>query len=252
MGFDVFYHQNSHKIFFWLFIFTFVAQVFFWQKTENIKPYFEIVTPAPNPYIIQVFSLGDPEFLFRILAVRLQNSGDVFAGFTGLKNYDYARIYEWMLLLDELNPESNLVPALASYYYSQTQNKADNKYIVDYLDIHSAKNIDANWWWLVQAVYIAKNNLGNINRALNLAYKLSRNNAKNAPFWTKEMPAFIHEEKGEGCMAFAVIAKLIKESENGTRQIEPQEMNFIRYFINERLTKLQQQKFSPKQCTKNL
>jgi hypothetical protein len=58
----------------------------------------------------------------------------------------------------------------------------------------------------------------------------------------------LHEEVGESCLAFEVIEKLIKESESGQRQISANEMNFMRHFINERLTKLSKQKFDPRQC----
>ena len=248
MSFRLFYHIYSHKIFFWLFIATFIAQIFFWKQTENIKPSFEIIPPVPSKYLVSTLSLGDNEFLFRILGTRLQNSGDVFAGFVALKNYDYSRLYQWMVMLDELNPKSNFIPALAAYYYSQTQNKPDTRYIVDYLDEHSSKDIDANWWWLFQGTYIAKNNLENPSRALELAHKLAKNNAKNAPLWTKELPAFLLEESGESCLAFEVIEKLIKESESGQHQISANEMNFMRHFINERLAKLKKQKFNPRQC----
>ena len=83
---------------------------------------------------------------------------------------------------------------------------------------------------------------------MELAYKLSQNNAKNAPLWTKQMPAFLHEENGEACMAFAVIQKLISESESGARQLSAEEMNFMRYFIKDRLQRLQEQKFDPRKC----
>ncbi len=248
MNYKTFYHLNSHKIFFWFFLFTFSLQVFFWYKTEKVKPSFDLIPPAPNKYLTAAFSLGDKEFLFRILGMRLQNSGDIFAGFISLKNYDYSRIYQWMKALDELNDKSSFIPSLASYYYSQTKKKEDVRYIVNYLDEYVSKDIDANWWWAFQGIYIARNNLGDIDRALDLAYKLSQNNAKNAPFWTKEMPAFIHEERGESCLAFSVIEKLIKESENGTRQITVEEMNFMRHFISDRLKKLKSQKFDPRKC----
>ena len=87
---------------------------------------------------------------------------------------------------------------------------------------------------------------------MEIAEKLSSNNSPSAPFWTKQMPAFLYEEMGDGCMAFVVIEKLIKESESGERQISAQEMNFMRVFINQRLAKLQKQKFDPRKCKKNL
>ncbi|MBP7710027.1 MAG: hypothetical protein KA100_03040 [Rickettsiales bacterium] len=246
----LFFHLYSHKIFFWLFVATFACQLFFWKQTEHLKPRFDIVPPAPNQYLVSALSLGDKEFLFRILATRLQNSGDVFAGFLSLKDYDYARVHQWMTTLDTLNAKSNFVPAIAAYYYSQTQRAEDVHHVVDYLEEHSKKDIDANWWWLFQATYIAKKNMGDMNRALEIAYLLSKNNSPTAPFWTKQLPAFLHEEMGDGCMAFAVIESLIKESESGARQIKPEELNFMRHFINDRLAKLKKQKFDPRQCSK--
>jgi len=226
----------------------FTCQIFFWKKTEKLQPTFDIVPPAPNQYLISAASLGDKEFLFRILALRLQNSGDVFAGFVALKNYDYLRVYQWMKALDTLNDRSRLVPSMASYYYSQTQKTEDARYIVDYLDEFASRDIDTQWWWLFQASYIAKINLKDMDRALELAYKLSKNNAVNAPLWTKQLPAFLHANMGDGCMAFGVIEKLIKESESGERQIKPEELNFMRHFINDRLSKLKAQKFDPRKC----
>lgn len=251
MNWRLFYHIYGHKIFFWLFIAMLFLQILFWQKTQNIKPKFDVIPPAPNQYLISALSLGDDEFLFRILGTRLQNSGDLFAGFVSFKTYDYSRLYDWMTTLDTLNDKSRFIPSLASYYYSQTPIESDTKYIVDYLDEHSSKDIDHNWWWLFQAIFIAKKSLKDMDRALELAKKLSQNNAKNAPLWTKQMPAFIYEKKGDGCMAFRVIEKLIKESETGSRKITAEEMNFMRYFIKNRLNKLKKQKFDPRQCKNN-
>lgn len=243
-----FYHLYSHKIFFWLFIATFILQILFWKETEDIKPKFEIIPPAPSKYLISAASLGDNEFLFRILATRLQNSGDVFAGFVSLKSYDYSRIYNWMKTLDTLNQKSNFVPSLAAYYYSQTQNVSDIKYIVNYLDEHASQNIDKKWWWFFQAIYLAKNKLNDMDRSLELAYKLSENKDKNAPIWTKQMPAFIHEEMGDGCMAFKIIEQILKENEDGSTQIKPEDIDFMRFFIKERLKHLQDRKFDPTKC----
>lgn len=250
MNYKIFYHLNSYKIFLYLFLACFIFQIAFWQRTQNIKPPFEIVPPAPNKIITSALSLGDDEFLFRVLGMRLQNSGDVFAGFLALKEYNYSRIYDWMSALDKLNEKSNFVPALASYYYSQTQNHQDTIYIVNYLEEHALKNIDNyhNWWWMLQAAYIAKSKLKDDKKALDLSYKVASSKDKDAPLWSKQMPAFFHEQSGEGCLAFNVIDKLIKESENGKRQIDSEEMDLMRHFIKDRLKKLENGKFNPKKC----
>ena len=243
MNYKIFYHDNSHKIFFWLFILTFCCQIFLWKKSENFHSPIEIVPATPNQYLVEAISFGDQEFIFRSLAMRLQNSGDVFAGFVSLKDYDYSRIYDWMKMLDGLNPASHLVPALASSYYAQTTKHEDTRYIVNYLEEHSEKNIDENWWWLFQAVFISKDILKDLPRALELSEKLAQNNSAKAPFWTKQMPAFISEKMGDGCMAFRTIKQLIDDSESAAHQVSPQEMDFMRYFIRDRLSKLKNQKF---------
>ena len=73
--------------------------------------------------------------------------------------------------------------------------------------------------YMQEAIYLAKNKMQNMDRALEISYKLSQNKEENAPIWTRQMPAFIYEEMGDGCMAFKVIEKILKESESGTTQI---------------------------------
>lgn len=246
---QLFFHKNSSKIFFVLFIFVFLLQINFWLKTEYIKPTYEVVPPAPSHNFLSATSFGDKEFLFRALAFRLQNSGDVYAGgMISLKDYNYSHLYDWLKALDSLNSKSNLMPSLASYYFSQSQNKLDSTYVVRYLEEHASANLDVKWWWIFQAINIARDDLRDNDLALRLAYKLAENNSKDAPLWTKQMPAFIYAKQGEGCMAFKVIKSLIAENASGKRQISAEEMNFMHYFIETRLKKLKNQNFDPRKC----
>jgi hypothetical protein len=249
MNFKFFYHLNSHKIFFYLFLGTFACQIFFWKETEKTRASFELIPQVPNKYALSIFSLGDNEFLFRVLATRLQNSGDVFAGFAALKNYDYTRIYDWMKMLDGLNDKSVMVPSLASYIYSQTQNKDDNYLIVKYLDEHAAIDLDNNWWWLMQAVFIAKKDLQDMNLAIELADKLAKNEAKNAPSWTRFMNAVLREKTGDNCAIFRVVENLVQDlnRKDGTK-LSAGELDLQRHFIKSHLDKLKEEKFDPKKC----
>ncbi len=244
----IFYHLNSDKIFFYLFLIIFALQVIFWYKTKDIKPNYDIVPHTPSKLSVKALSLGDEEFLFRSLATRLQNSGDVFAGFVALRKYDYQRLYNWFTLLDELNAKSNLVPALASYYYSQTQNKSDLHYVIKYLDERYSKNMNENWWWQFQAIQIAQKDLSDNDLALRLSYKLADNTSKDAPLWTKQMPAFILANMGHDCLSFKIIEHIMQENEQGKRILTADEINFMRYFVDERLSRLHNTKFDPKKC----
>lgn len=244
----LFYQINSQIILIALFLILLSFQLIFWKKTADFRIREDILPKVPSKYLISATSFGDSQFLFRVLATRIQNAGDVFAGFSPLKNYDYSVLQDWMLLFDELDNKSNLIPSLAANYYSQTQKKSDLVYIVDYLDWHASRDIDKKWWWMFQASFIAKSGLGDLDRSLVLAQKLAKNNAKNAPLWTKELPAFIAEKTGNACLSFKVIQNLIKESESGLRIISPEEMNFLRYFIKHRLQSLKKQNFDPRKC----
>lgn len=244
----LFFYQNVKPIFISCFLLFFILQIIFQLKTEYIKPNIYVVPPLPNKYSINALSLGDKEFYFRVLALKIQNAGDTFGRSTPLKNYNYKDLYQWFKILDSLNSDSRIIPSLASYYFSQTQHKPDSIYMINYLEEHASVDVDKHWWWLYQAIHIAKLALHDNKLALKLAYELSKNNAKNAPLWTRQLPAFLHAEMGENCEAFFIINQMLKDNESGKRIIKPEEMDFMRHFIRERLSTLKSQKFDPRKC----
>ncbi|MFN7038150.1 MAG: hypothetical protein ACK4OM_01075 [Alphaproteobacteria bacterium] len=210
-----------------------LIQIVFWWNTKSIKPEMGIVPELPGEIAIKANSLGDEELYFRLLTLEIQNAGDTFGRFTALKNYDYNKLSKWFFLLDTLDDKSNFLPAIASYYYSQTQNTPDVRYIVDYLDYHASKDMANKWWWMSQAVYLANHKLKDTDLALKLAYKLAKSPGK-LPMWAREMPAFIHEKRGEKEEAFFIIKDIIDNHED----LSLEELNFMHYFIKERIEKM--------------
>ena len=206
----------------------------FWYRTHDIVPDMGIVPDVPGKETVKALSLGDEEFFFRLLALRLQSAGDTFGRFTALYKYDFNKLYHWFRLLDSLNDTSNYVPSMATYYFSQTQNKSDVKYIVDYLIEHAAHRPEQKWWWLVQAIYLANHKLENPDLALKVAAHLKGDH--DIPLWARQMPAFVHEQRGEMDAALTIIEHLL---ENET-EISQGEFNFMRVFVEERLQKMQE------------
>lgn len=247
-NYELAFHSYSYKLFFWLFMLFFGLQFVFWQKTHDIKPDFELLEAAPSPASLKFQALGDDEFLYRILATKIQNAGDIFAGFVALKHYDYERLYDWFMALDRLNYNTNMTPALASYIYGSTKNPQKLRIIIDYLVKHGQNDLKNNWWWLFQGIYHASNVLRDDDLALEIAYILSENEDENAPLWTRQMPAFIHAKKGDGCAAFGIIKKIIDDANAKGTKIGAEEQNFMRYFINNRLKRLKNNKFDPNDC----
>jgi len=208
-------------------------QFAFWLQTKDIRPRLDIVPPVPGKIAVQALSLGDSQFYFRVLGLELQNMGDTFGRFTALYKYDFEKLYRWMELLDLLDRQSNYIPTLASYYFSQTQYKPDVRYMVDYLDQHAGDRPQEKWWWLVQAVYLANHKLEDKDRAMSIANKLV--GVRDIPIWAQQMPAFIHEQRGE----FEDARSIMESIQQDAKDLPPGELEFMRIFVEERLDALE-------------
>jgi hypothetical protein len=241
-------YSNLHHFFIIGFLLCLIFQVGFWFKAEKFKPDVHIVPPVPSLATVRALSFGDEQFYFRASALKIENAGDTFGRFTALKRYDYSNLYQWFKLLDTLDHKSKYIPTLAANYYSQTQNKEDTTYVIKYLDEYASVNIDEDWWWMFQAFIIANRDLQDEDVALKIAYKLSENEDKTAPLWTKQLPAIINAKLGDDCAAFLIIEKILKENENGERVIDPGEMDFMRHFIKQRISALKKKNFDPSKC----
>jgi hypothetical protein len=216
----------------WLLLFA-ALQCGFWWHSRNSLPELGVVPDVPGKTAVKALSFGDEEFYFRLLAHDIQNAGDTFGRFTELSKYDFKKLYAWFTLLDTLDRESSYIPFLASYYFAQTQNVADVRYVVDYLYEHSVDRPEKKYWWLAQAAYIAEHKLNDQDLALKVAKPLEQ--AENAPFWVRQLPAFVHERRGEMDDALHIIENIAKNS----KDIPAGEINFMNYFVKERLKKLE-------------
>lgn len=211
-----------------------LAQGLFWNHVRVIKPELGIVPDVPGEQAVAALSFGDEEAFFRLLALNIQNSGDTFGRFTALYKYDFNKLYHWFHLLDGLNNESNYLPSMASYYFSQTQNPNDVRYLVDYLDEYTEGRAKEKWWWVIQASYLASHRMNNLDRALEMADRLR--GIRGIPIWAQQMSAFLHEQRGEFGEALAIIEAVMKHPEDYSQG----ELNFMRYFVDERLHRLEQ------------
>ncbi|MCC7259620.1 MAG: hypothetical protein IT567_01145 [Alphaproteobacteria bacterium] len=209
----------------WFYLFL-LLQISFGIAVYDRHPTLDIVPPVPGKTAVQALAFGDEEAYFRVLGLELQNYGDTFGRFTALKHYDYKTLAGWLSLLDTLDNRSNLLPALASYYYSQTQNVQDVRYMVDYLAARFEQDPAQNWWWMGQAVYLANHTLKDKTLALDLAYRLAKTPG-DVPMWTRQMPAFILEEMGEKEAAMAIIVNIL----DSYKDLSDGERNFMHYFL---------------------
>ncbi|MGE0754852.1 MAG: hypothetical protein AB7L92_06795 [Alphaproteobacteria bacterium] len=214
-----------------LLVFMMAAQGLFWQHTRNIKPDMGIVPDVPGKQAIHALTFGDDEFFFRILAMNIQNAGDTYGRFTSLRYYDFSKLYLWFNLLDTLDARSDMIPAMASYYFSQTQNTADIRYVVDYLYAHATRDVAQKWWWLLQSIYLASHRLEDMDLALKVA-KPMMNPA--VPVFAQQMVAVVHEKRGEMEDAYHIMETIRENIDD----IPESDIKYMIYFIKERLQRL--------------
>ncbi len=208
-----------------------LLQLGFWYKSKDVVPEMGIVPDVPGREALHAMTFGDDQFYFRMFAFNLQNAGDTFGRSTALRYYDFNKLYHWFNLLDELDAKSNMIPAMATYYFSQTQNVADVRYIVDYIYIHSTRDVAAKWWWLVQAIYLAMHKLEDKDLALKVSTPLVN---ENVPAWAQQMAAVVREKRGE--MEDAL--KIMETINDNAKEIKDSDLKYMTYFIEERLKKL--------------
>ncbi len=209
-----------------------VLQYGFWQHSHEKLPDMTVVPTPPSKEVLDVMSFGDGEFLFRSMAFMLGNAGDTFGRVTPLYKYDMEKMYTWFSLLDHYNAESNLLPSLASYYYSQTQRREDVRHLIRYLQEHAKRDLEQKWWWLVQATYLALHRVEDTDLAVTTSAPLAH--AENVPVNARQLPAIVHEQRGEFGDALYIMDTILQSAE----EIPDDDMRFMNIFIRERIQKM--------------
>jgi len=212
------------------FLICLLVQVMFWSKTWYIVPDMEVVAPVPGQSEARALAFGDEQLYFRWHAFNIQNTGWTYGRSTPLREFDYQKVYHWFKLLDTMDDTSNFVPALASYYYSRTDKLSDVRYLVAYLHEYAGHRLAAKWWWQAQAVHLADHKLNDRDLALEMALPLQK--LQGIPIIIRQMPAFIYERRGEMSEARHVMEEIKADT-----KLSDGELNFITYFIEQRLAK---------------
>lgn len=209
-------------------------QAGFWWKSFGKLPDLGVVPDVMTDDEIQLLSFGDAELFFRIMAFRLNNTGDTFGRFTTLRDYDMQKISAWFAKLDRLDDKANHLPSMAAYYFSQTQKTPEVRYLVEYLYNHSKDRPKLKWWWLTQATYLAMHKLEDDELALKVAAPLE--GVRGIPYWAQQMPAFVHEKRGEMEDAYLIMRAILEEDD----KLDQSELNYMKYFMEERLDRMKE------------
>lgn len=213
-----------------------IMNIVVWSYARPMQARWMNVPPAPSYAGSMISSLGDPQFAYRRLSLVLQNLGDTGGRSTALKDYDYATLEDWFYLADKLDPVSDYVPRLAAYYYGSSQNAKDTIYVIRYLEQVGQHHYEEKWRWLAHAVHLARHRYGDMNIALDLAYKLAAigHENKDIPAWAQQMPAFLlTEELDESDSARRIMCAILADADH----LDPAEINHTIAYIKENILK---------------
>ena len=176
------------------------------------------------PHYYQMAMLDDMQLAFRILAIKMQNQGDFLGRFTALGEYDYGTLMKWFYILDSMDEQSCFLPAMATYYYSHTQKTEDVYHIVSYLSHYGMRNLDKQWWWIVQAILLSKNILNDQTLALELSSKLF--DSAEVPVWTRELYPILSANLGDRRKATSLFRQIL-DNKDAITPYDAKQMEFL-------------------------
>lgn len=223
---------SSHIALYCMLFFFLALNIALWTQTKSMRPIWGNVPPVPSNSMASGLALGDKQFAYRLVSIMLQNIGNATDSTKPLSEYNYDTLKGWLFLADYLDPASNFVPSLAAYYYGATQDKKDLTPVIDYLEVIGQRPESQKWRWLAQAVYLARFEQNDYQRALELANKLVGLPRDDLPLWARQMPAMIMTASGQKAAAYEMMMEtLVSERDN----MSPSEILFFRDYICDRI-----------------
>ena len=217
-------------------------QVGVWVQLRPVQASWANVPPAPSERTASLWMLGDTQMAYRAIGIMLQNMGDSGGRSTQLKDYNYTRLGRWFMLEHALDEQSNFMPLLAAYYFGATPDKADLDPVIDYLSLVGESAYSSKWRWLAQAVYLARFEQKDEDKALRLAYRLADMYEPGMPAWVAQMPAFILAQKGDQEAAYDLAIQVLRDD---GENMHPNEVNFMVDYICSRILNESQAAINP-------
>ena len=186
-----------------------IANFVFWNNSHLKQNTWRNIPPPPEVNRASMLALGDKQLAYRYYGFMLQNAGNVDGRLVSLKDYDYDSLKSWFFLEDNLDAVSNFVPMLAAYYYGAVGDSEKIDRILDYLAVVGQRPYGEKWRWLGHAVYLARHEQNDNDRALELAYLLAANKDPDLADWARQMPAFVLQARGEKELAYEVMLGIL-------------------------------------------
>lgn len=203
------------------------AQIALAAVLQPVRPHRDVLPPPPAERALAAAAFGDLAFLYRRLALDLQNFGDTGGRITPLRDYDMARVVAWLRALDTLDPAAQHHLVLAARYFAGTQDTPQLIHLIRYIQQLVAKDPHRGLQWLPEAILMARK-LGDRAVMLDLADQLAGYDFPGMTLVAYQLPAILHEKEGEFEKAAAYMERALRLT---AHRASAQETTFMRDFI---------------------
>ncbi len=183
-----------------------------------------VLSPPPGELSRKAQAFGDDQFLYRRMAIDLQNAGDGGGQVTPIGKYNYDYVLGWLRGLAELDPKANHHFILAGRYFSFTQNKADLRRVIAFVVEKTALDPQRHWYWLTQCIELAEHRLGDLTYALEISRIAATYDFEGVPSWVWMFPALLLEKLGRFAEGYEAIEKVRAEK---LSRLTPEEINWL-------------------------
>lgn len=187
-----------------------VIQVWWSHARPRAAATAEALPDAPDIRLLQLYGLGEPDVLAKILMLWLQaydNQPGVSIPFAEL---DYARVVNWLDALLDLDSRFQYPLLSASRVYTETPDDAGKRQMLEFVYRRFREDPERRWPWMAHGVYVAKHRIKDLQLALKYANALRLNlSSATARPWVTQMEIFVLEDLGEIESARIIIGGLL-------------------------------------------
>lgn len=187
---------RTGKVFYYLLCLTLAFQIVLSVGLRGERAVWSNVPPAPTKLAFTASFLGDQALAYRVVGNLLQNFGSSGGRFYALGLYNMDNVATWLRLGEELDNKSLFLPYLASNYYGATQHPEKLGSVVEYLADVGDSYEGRRWFFLVQAVFLARFQMQDLDLAYKVSLRLPKLYTPDRPAYILEIPAFIKNAQG--------------------------------------------------------
>lgn len=186
------------RVVLYVLISTLVSQIV-WHASQP-KPVAQAteLDTAPSAVLFDLISMGDPIALSKILILRIQSFDNQPGISIPFNKLDYHKVVSWLERVAELDPYSRYPYLLAARVYAQVNDPERKRIMLNFVHSGFLKNPELQWPAMVQAVFIARHRLKDLDLALRYARDIRLNlKGEHIPSWVRQMELFVLEEMGD-------------------------------------------------------